>query len=140
MDINNKRNIVSIEDVETQIFPWGRLSWLSEPRVTGTDNMTAGIVVLEQGKGHDRHNHPGCEEILFVLEGEGEQTIEENGEIEKKVVKKWDLIKISEGVYHSTINTGNSSMVLLAVYQFPGPEAQLRNSPDCKIEPPKNKN
>lgn len=137
MDSNNIKRFVSLEDVETQVFPWGKLSWLSEPRVTGTDNMTAGIVVLEQGKGHDRHNHPGCEEILFVLEGEGEQTIEENGQISKKTVKKWELINIPDGVYHSTINTSKEPLVLLAIYQYPGPEKQLRNAPDCKIEPPK---
>lgn len=97
---------VSVDDVETQVFPWGKLSWLSEPRVTGTSNMTAGIVRLEQGKGHDRHNHPGCEEILYVLEGVGDQTIEDGGQTISRRVKAGDLIHIPPGNYHSTINAG----------------------------------
>lgn len=126
---------VSVENVETQIFPWGSLAWLSEPRVTGTDNMTAGIVTLEPGKGHDRHNHPGCEELLFVLEGVGEQTVEDGGEALKHNVKRGELIHIPAGGYHSTLNTGKTPMVLFAVYQYPGPESFLRSLPECVIEP-----
>jgi oxalate decarboxylase/phosphoglucose isomerase-like protein (cupin superfamily) len=136
--IKGKR-FVCVDDVETQIFPWGRLAWLSEPRVTGTDNMTAGVVTLEPGKGHERHNHPKCEEILFVIEGEGDQTVEADDKIEKRRIKKGDLAHIPSGAYHSTINAGTDPMVLFAVYQFPGPEAVLRKSPECKIEPAKNK-
>jgi oxalate decarboxylase/phosphoglucose isomerase-like protein (cupin superfamily) len=133
------KRFVSVDDVETQVFPWGRLSWLSEPRVTGTDNMTAGVVILMPGKGHDRHNHENCEEILFVIEGEGDQTVEVEGRVEKKIIKKGDLVHIPPSAFHSTINIGKKSMVLFAVYQFPGPEAFLRSLPQCIIEPPKNK-
>ncbi|NQT66908.1 MAG: cupin domain-containing protein [Actinobacteria bacterium] len=131
------RRFVSIDDVETQVFPWGKLQWLSEPRVTETNNMTAGIVTLNLGKGHQRHNHEGCEEILYVIEGEGDQTIEVNNKLEKKKVKRGDLIHIPAGAYHGTINTGKKPMVIFAVYQYAGPEVYLRNLPECVIEPPK---
>ena len=134
--IKGKR-FVTVDDVETQVFPWGKLQWLSEPRVTGTDNMTSGIVTLNLGKGHDRHNHEGCEEILYVLEGEGDQTIEENDKVEKKKVRKGDLIYIPADAPHSTVNTGTKPMVIFAVYQYAGPEAYLRGLPECVIEPPK---
>ena len=94
---------VSVDDVETQVFPWGKLAWLSEPRVTGTDSMTAGVVTLEPGKGHDRHNHPGCEEILNVLEGEMNQTVEDDGKIIQRRIKPGDLVHIPPGEYHSTV-------------------------------------
>jgi quercetin dioxygenase-like cupin family protein len=67
---------VDPSEVETQVFDWGSIKWLSEPRVTGTERFTAGLVILEPGKGHTRHNHPGVEEILYVVSGEGEQMIE----------------------------------------------------------------
>lgn len=134
------KRFVNIGQVETQVFPWGQLAWLSEPRVTGTDNMTAGVVTLEPGKGHERHNHENCEEILYVMKGEGKQTVEEkDGRVLTKIVKEGDLIHIPPSGFHSTINIGQTPMVLFAVYQFPGPEAFLRNLPDCKIEPPKQK-
>ncbi|MGH2460929.1 MAG: cupin domain-containing protein, partial [Chloroflexota bacterium] len=62
---NDDRRFVSADDVETQVFDWGTLKWLSEPRVTNAKNIAAGVVILEPGKGHVRHNHPGVEEVLY---------------------------------------------------------------------------
>src|SRR5579863_3240697 len=70
------RRFVTPATVETQVFDWGTIKWLSEPRVTGTDRFTAGVVILEPGKGHTRHNHPGVEEILYIISGEGDQMVE----------------------------------------------------------------
>ena len=61
------------------------------------------MVVLEPGKGHDRHNHPGTEEIIFVLSGEGEQMIDDRGPVK---IRSGASMYIPAAVYHSTINTG----------------------------------
>lgn len=135
----NYKHFVTAEQVETQIFEWGKLQWLSEPRVTGTNNMTTGIVTLAPGKGHDKHNHPGSEEILFVLSGTGEQSIYTDQGVQKKTVAPGELIYLEPGQFHSTVNTGANDLVLLAVYQFAGPEAALRADPGCRIEPPLKK-
>ena len=85
-DMEKIKYFVSKEDVETQVFPWGVLNWLNEPRVTGTKNMAAGVVDVEPGQGHARHNHENCEEILLILKGKALQTIElPDGMIEKEV-------------------------------------------------------
>ncbi len=130
------RTFVRAEQVETQVFDWGKLQWLSEPRVTGSSTMTTGIVTLAPGKGHDKHNHPGCEEVLFVLEGTGEQTVYAEDGVRKKTVSAGELIHLHPGEFHSTINTGTTPMVLLAVYQFAGPEAALRADSGCRVEVP----
>lgn len=128
---------VSPGDVETMVLSWGNIQWLSEPRVTGSDIMTTGVVELESGKGHERHNHPGCDEIIYVLHGKGEQFIEyEDGTTDKRNVGSGDLIFIPASLYHGTLNTGDEPMRLLVVYQTAGPEALLRSSPDCRIIPP----
>ena len=131
-----KLTFVEPADVETQVFGWGRLSWLSEPRVTRAERFSAGLVVLEQGKGHDRHNHPGVEEILYVLSGEGKQMVEESGQPVEREVGPGVLIHIPPDVYHSTINTGDEPMAILAVYAPPGPEAELREMEGVTVEPP----
>jgi oxalate decarboxylase/phosphoglucose isomerase-like protein (cupin superfamily) len=123
-------------DVETQVFDWGRLSWLSEPRVTAAGRFSAGVVSLEPGKGHERHNHPGVEEILYVLSGTGEQTVDIGGETLRREVSAGVLIHIPPDVYHSTVNTGQEPMRLLAIYAPPGPEAELRAMEGVRIEPP----
>lgn len=129
------KTFVEPKQVETQVFDWGRIQWLSEPRVTGSRNITAGVVTLEPGKGHQRHNHPGVEEILYVLEGEGVQMVD-TGTEERRTVVAGTMIHIPADVFHETINTGDRPMKLLAVYSPPGPEALLRSLPGCRIEEP----
>lgn len=130
-----KRRFVSPDDVETQVFDWGMLKWLSEPRVTDADRFSAGVVILAPGKGHERHNHPGVEETLYVISGVGEQMIDEGGEIHKPISAGM-LIHIPADIYHSTVNTGWEPLKLLAVYSPHGPEALLRAMPECTIIPP----
>ncbi len=134
---SRKLAFVEEDDVETQVFGWGRLSWLSEPRVTRAEKFSAGVVSLEPGKGHDRHNHPGCEEILYVLEGVGLQVVEVDGRQEEREVGAGVLIHIPPDAFHSTVNTGDGPMRLLAIYAPPGPEAELRAMDGVTVEPPK---
>lgn len=132
-----EKRFVSPEEVETQVFDWGAIKWLSEPRVTRAERFSAGVVMLEPGKGHTRHNHPGVEEILYVISGSGEQMIEhEDGRQERRPVAAGTLIHIPPDVYHETINTSWEPLKLLAIYSPPGPEAQLRELPDCRVLPP----
>jgi oxalate decarboxylase/phosphoglucose isomerase-like protein (cupin superfamily) len=131
-----KRTYVEEKNVETQVFDWGRLAWLSEPRVTAAEKFSAGVVSLEPGKGHVRHNHPGCEEILYVLSGRGRQIVEIDGETREQVIGPGVLVHIPADAYHSTVNLGSEPMRILAIYAPPGPEAMLRELPGVTIEPP----
>jgi quercetin dioxygenase-like cupin family protein len=126
-----KAFFVAPEDVETQVFDWGKLKWMSEPRVTRAERFSAGVVVLAPGKGHRRHNHPGIEEILYVVSGQGIQKVGR----EVRLVTPGMLVHIPPDVYHETVNTGWVEMVILAIYAPPGPEAQLRKMPGVKIVP-----
>ena len=137
--MTKKLSFVTLDDVETQAHPWGLLQWMSEPLVTGTSNMATGYITVEPGQGHALHNHPGCEEVLYFLEGEALQVIElPEGKIEKKM-RPGELVFVPADAAHSTMNTGSGKLAFLAVYQYAGPEAALRADPQCKIIPPKNK-
>ncbi len=132
-----RKRFVLPEEVETQVFDWGSIKWLSEPRVTAAERFSAGVVLLEPGKGHSRHNHPGVEEILYVVSGVGVQMVEDaEGRQDRRPVGPGALIHIPPDVYHETINTGWEPLKLLAVYSPPGPEAALRESPDCRVVAP----
>lgn len=125
---------VQTDDVETLAFDWGKLQWLSEPKVTGAEKFVLAVVTIEPGKGHLRHNHPDMEEILYVIEGEGTQMVDINGEHRRKV-RAGDLIHLPPGVFHETVNTGNTTLRFLVVFGPMGQEEILRAMPDCKIEP-----
>jgi oxalate decarboxylase/phosphoglucose isomerase-like protein (cupin superfamily) len=120
------------DDVESQVFDWGVLKWLSTPDVSGGDRFSAGVVKLEPGKGHERHTHPESDEILYVLRGEGEQEVAE----ETREIAAGEMVYIPEGVEHGTVNTGWEPLLLLAVYAPPGPEEVLGNLPECDSVPP----
>ena len=80
MSAGRKLTFVEAADVETQRLPWGYLNWLSEPRVTGAERFSTGIATVTPGQGHERHNHPGTEEILYIIKGTGQQMVEVDGE------------------------------------------------------------
>jgi oxalate decarboxylase/phosphoglucose isomerase-like protein (cupin superfamily) len=94
--------------------------------------VTLGEVVLLPGKGHDRHNHPESEEVLYVLSGEGEQMV---GDEEQFPVAAGSTIYVPIGVYHSTRNTSWQPMRLLAFYNPAGAEKALAALPDFREEP-----
>ena len=128
------KRIVRPEETPTSIFDWGRLKFLCEPALTNAEQMSAALVRLDPGQGHLRHNHPGSEEILFILSGEGEQMVEtdleERGGVPQTFpVRGHSLVHIPASVYHQTVNTGAESMFLLAVYAPCGPEEVIRALP-----------
>lgn len=125
--------IVYGDDVEGLKFDWGTIKFLSEPAVTEAERFSFGMVILEPGKGHERHNHPNAEEIIFVMSGEGEQMVDDEPAVG---IRPGASIYIPEGVYHSTLNTGWEPLRLLVVYSPAGPERLLRDIEGCEVLPP----
>lgn len=124
-------NFVTGEDVSTQVFDWGTLKWMATPEVNGSERVSAGVVQLRPGKGHDLHVHPDSDEILYFIAGNGEQTIED----ETREVGPGEMVFIPAGAEHGTINTGWETLQLVAVYVPPGPEEVLADMPGCETVP-----
>jgi oxalate decarboxylase/phosphoglucose isomerase-like protein (cupin superfamily) len=118
---------VDPHSVPTQTFDWGAIKWLISADTTAGAGLTFGEVVLLPGRGHDRHNHPTAEEILYVLSGEGDQMVSDQPPFK---VKAGDTIYIPRAEYHSTLNTGWQTMRLLALYNPTGAEHALESLPD----------
>lgn len=119
--------------VPTQAFDWGIIKWLVTPDRTTGAAISFGEVVLLPGKGHERHNHPQSEEILYVLSGEGEQMLDDG---EPFTIRAGATIYVPAGVYHGTRNTGWEPLRLLALYNPGGPEKVLESLPDFRELPP----
>jgi oxalate decarboxylase/phosphoglucose isomerase-like protein (cupin superfamily) len=112
-----------------QSLDWGVLKWLVSPDTTEGARLTFGEVLLLPGKGHERHNHPDAEEVLYVLSGEGRQMLDD-GEERWFDVAPGDTIYVPQGMYHATINSGWQPIRLLAIYNPGGAERVLRDLPD----------
>ena len=64
----------------TMSFDWGVI----KPLVAGvSDNVSLMHVVLLPGQGHERHNHPDADEILYVLGGAGEQMVDDDHDLRR---------------------------------------------------------
>jgi len=124
-------------DVSTFAFDWGRLALTVAPEVNDAVRFSGGVVDLGLGQGHARHNHPGAEEIIFVISGTGEQMVEdEDGSPVTRLVGPGCTIYVPESRFHSTLNTGDGPMQLFVVYSPAGPELALRELPDFRLLPP----
>jgi len=97
--------------VERETLDWGTLGWVSRPPSTGAQQLTVIDVDLLPGKGHDFHKHPDQEEVIFVVEGEIEQWLEE----EKQMLKPGDAVLSPKDLVHASFNVGDKPAKLLAI-------------------------
>jgi oxalate decarboxylase/phosphoglucose isomerase-like protein (cupin superfamily) len=110
----------------TMSFDWGVI----KPLVAGvSDNVSLMHVVLLPGQGHERHNHPDADEILYVLSGSGEQMVDDTTTFD---IRPGHTVWIPRQAFHSTLNTGWEPLVLLAVYAPGGAENALKGLPDYR--------
>ncbi|MDO8359839.1 MAG: cupin domain-containing protein [Devosia sp.] len=131
-----EKNFVTPHDVPRFGFDWGSLALTVGPEVNGARQFSGGVVELPSGQGHARHNHPGAEEIIFVISGEGEQMVEDpDGKPVTVRVGPGTTVFVPESRFHSTLNTGVGHMQLFVVYSPAGPELALRELPDFRIVP-----
>jgi oxalate decarboxylase/phosphoglucose isomerase-like protein (cupin superfamily) len=120
---------VDPSSLPTMTFDWGVI----KPLVSG-DSAEVSLmhVILLPGKGHERHNHPESDEVLYILAGEGDQMVDD---AEPRRVRPGDTVFIPKGAFHSTLNTGYEPMVILAVYAPAGAEDVLKTLPDYRELP-----
>lgn len=97
--------------VDREQLDWGTLGWVSRPPSTGAEQLTVIEVDLLPGKGHDFHKHPDQEEVIFVLDGQIEQWLEQ----EKQTLRPGDGIFIPKDVVHASFNVGDEPAKLMAI-------------------------
>jgi oxalate decarboxylase/phosphoglucose isomerase-like protein (cupin superfamily) len=118
--------------LSTMSFDWGLIKPLVATENTDDPAMSLMHVVLLPGEGHERHNHPDSDEILYILSGRGEQMVDDS---ETFAVGPGQAVFIPKAAFHSTVNTGWEPLVLLAVYAPAGAEEALKGLPDHRELP-----
>ncbi len=79
----------------------------------GLQTMDPRIVRIPPGRNNERHRH-AHETIFVALEGEGEVLIGEA----RVPLKNGGIAFVPRWLFHQTINTGNVTLVLLAITDF----------------------
>jgi oxalate decarboxylase/phosphoglucose isomerase-like protein (cupin superfamily) len=125
--------LIDPAELPTMTFGWGAIKPLiSADNTDEAPDVSLMHVVLLPGQGHERHNHPDSDEILYVLAGAGDQMVDDG---EAFAVRPGQAIWIPKGAFHSTVNTGWEPMVLLAIYAPAGAEQVLKTLPDYREVP-----
>ena len=120
--------LIDPEDLPTFSFAGGVIKPLvAQDNGEETPDVSLMHVVLLPGQGHERHNHPDADEVLYVLAGAGDQMVDDG---EPFPVRPGQAIWIPKGQFHSTVNTGWEPMAILAIYAPAGAEQVLKTLPD----------
>lgn len=122
------------DEVPTRTFDWGSIKWLVTPHLDQGAGLTTGEVIIQPGKGHAPHVHPAEEEVIYVISGEGEQTVGETGEAFP--IREGDAVYVPANTLHSTYNTTWRPLRLVVVYTPGGAETGLDQLPDARILDP----
>ena len=118
------------DEVPTRTFEWGTIKWLVTPHLDEGAGLTVGEVIIYPGQGHAPHDHPGEEEVIYVISGEGDQTV---GDAPAFPIREGDAIYIPAATTHSTYNTTWRPLRLSVVYTPGGAETGLDGLPDARI-------
>lgn len=82
----------------------------------GSEFMVAGLTIFEPGESSSLHNHPGSEEINYIVRGSGK--VLSDGEEEEFGPNSFMFIP--KGVFHRHVNTGDEPLWLTFTYTPPG--------------------
>jgi len=124
--------LIDPDALPTMSFDWGVIKPLVARDNTEAPEVSLMHVVLLPGQGHERHNHPDSDEILYILAGIGNQMVDD---ADTFPVTAGQAVFIPKGAFHSTVNTGWEPMSILAIYAPAGAEEALRTLPDYREVP-----
>ena len=106
-----KGKLTHTTEVEREQLPFGELGWISRPASTNAKELVVIEGRLAPGFGHNFHKHPDQEEVLYVIEGEVEQWLEQD----KRLLKPGDSVFIRAGLVHALFNISDKAIKVLAL-------------------------
>lgn len=137
MGDETRRRFVTAGEVVVEELPWGPHEWLCRPGIVPAEQLLLVRVTMPPGKAHAFHRHPHMEEIIYVIDGEAEQWVEQD----KRVLRAGEIAHIPTDVVHGTYNQSREPLVFLAILSpatAPGPPLVdvSREEPWRSLKPP----
>jgi quercetin dioxygenase-like cupin family protein len=102
---------ITSTEVKREQLDWGSLAWFSSPVASSAKNLVVLEVNLRPGGGHNFHKHPNQEEVIYLVEGEIEQWVDQ----EKQILRSGDSAFIGADVVHASFNVGGRDAKILAI-------------------------
>lgn len=102
---------VTTENMIVEQLPWGPHDWLIRPDLVDAEQLLVVRVHMPPGLGHAFHRHPEFEEVIYVLEGQCEQWVDQ----EKRILGPGETAHIPMDVVHGSYNVGQGPLRFLAI-------------------------
>lgn len=99
-------------DLPVEEFDWGTIQWLCNGKVSPGAEQTLGVCHILSGKRNPLHYHPTCEELLYVLAGQGRHRLDD----EVVDLRAGMTIRIPVGVRHNFENTSCEPLTCLIAF------------------------
>lgn len=87
---------------------WGELFWHTSAELKNSQVLTTGTAIIKPGQANPRHYHPNCDEVLHVISGRIQHTMNEV----TVEMGPGDTVSIPRGVLHNAKNVGDTDAVL----------------------------
>jgi quercetin dioxygenase-like cupin family protein len=91
---------------------WGSLSWVASKPLGNAQGLTVGRATIKPGKTNPRHRHPKSEEVLYLLKGRINHTLDDK----TITMSPGDVITIAPGVFHNASCIGSEDADMVVVY------------------------
>lgn len=105
------RRFVSAAESEVERLDGKTHHWYFKDGLGDSESLVFVRARISTGAGHPFHAHPEMDEIIYVLEGEMVQWLEQ----EKRTLRPGDSIYIPRGIIHGCYNENAAECEFLAV-------------------------
>ena len=85
---------------------WGTLQWICSEKLMPGAEQTVGLATTLPGKANPVHYHPNCEEVLYVISGQGVHSYDGR----TIPLQAGMTIRIPANVKHNLANTGTDTL------------------------------
>jgi quercetin dioxygenase-like cupin family protein len=107
--------VAGIDTALKRPFDWGSITWLFSGQSAQDAEQTLGYVVIEAGQKNPLHAHPNCEEVLYLISGELEHSLD--GALYR--LKPGDAIRVPAGAKHDARSLGGQPATMVVCYSDP---------------------
>jgi quercetin dioxygenase-like cupin family protein len=98
--------------------PGYKIKWLFSGKTAPDAAQTLGYVVIEPGQKNPLHSHPNCEELLYLISGELDHSLEDA----VYRLKPGDSIRVPAGVKHDARCVSAEPATMVVIYSVPNRE------------------
>lgn len=107
--------LMQTESVVVEEQGWGRLEWMVSGALGNSSTMTIGRCYIRPGQQNPRHHHPNCDEVLHVLQGSIEHSLDDR----LFPMGPGDTVSIPAGMVHNARNVGTDEAVFVIAFSTP---------------------